>query len=401
MTVCVNCSKHGKTVWEEPATKPALIRSKAFISAPKMQSKKAPAPPTETTVELIENYGSKMKEAREKLGISHEELGKKLNEKISLLRKIETGKMTPDNNLATKLERALKIKLIVPAAEEKEKIPQKIAKDSSRELTLGDLIKLDKQRKNKASNDDWENPHDPDAKITKMKDGRTHLAHKAEHAVDMETGAVVAVTLQPADRGDTSSVQPTVEQVDQNLVAVMLDDKACHQLSEQVGREVVADKGYHSSAVLGWFGEHDIRTYISEPARGRRRWQGNTAEQHSVYANRRRIRGRRGKSLLRRRGELVERSFAHCYDTGGMRRTHLKRHDNILKRLLIHVAGFNLSLILRKLFGWGTARALQGLAARVFAAPERVWRRLLAILARLASYVISRIDVTPDRSIAA
>lgn len=267
--------------------------------------------------------------------------------------------------------------------------------------TRDDLAKLDKSRKNKASNKDWENPFDPDARITKMKDGRTHLAHKAEHAVDMETGAVVAVTLQPADRGDTSSIQPTVEQVDQNLVAVMQDAKACDKLSEQVLREAVADKGYHSNGVLGWFGEHEMRTYISEPDRGRRRWNEDTEAQQSVYGNRRRIRGRRGKSLMRKRGELVERSFAHCYDTGGMRRTHLKQHDNILKRLLIHVAGFNLSLILRKLFGWGTARGLQGLVAPVLAASACVWRRLLAVLARLVDYMTVRINATSTASIAA
>ena len=238
--------------------------------------------------------------------------------------------------------------------------------------TREDLAGIDKKRKNKASNDDWENPHDPDAKITKMKDGRTHLAHKSEHAVDMDTGAIVSVTLQPADRGDTRSVQPTVDQVDKNLVAVMRDDQACHPLSEQVGREVVADKGYHSSAVLGWFGEHDIRTYISEPDRGRRRWKGNTADRRSVYANRRRIRGERGKRLMRKRGELIERSFAHCYDTGGMRRTHLRGHGNILKRLLIHVAGFNLSLVLRRVLGLGTARGLQGLPARLRTAVGRL-----------------------------
>jgi transposase len=267
--------------------------------------------------------------------------------------------------------------------------------------TREDLAKLDKSRKNKASNKDWENPFDPDAKITKMKDGRTHLAHKAEHAVDMETGAVVAVTLQPADRGDTSSIQPTVEQVDKNLVAVMRDGEACDKLSEQVLREAVADKGYHSNGVLGWFGGHEMRTYISEPDRGRRQWKGDSEAQQSVYGNRRRIRGRRGKSLMRKRGELVERSFAHCYDTGGMRRTHLKRRDNILKRLLVHVAGFNLSLILRKLFGWGTARGLQGLVARVFAASERLWRRLLDVLARLVDYMTIRINTTSAVSIAA
>lgn len=101
--------------------------------------------------------------------------------------------------------------------------------------------------------------------------------------------------------------------------------------------------------------------------------KGKTAERDAVYANRRRIRGRRGRRLMRKRGELIERSFAHCYDTGGMRRTHLRRHENILKRLLIHVAGFNLSLILRGLLGKGTARGLQGLAARLLGLWDGFW----------------------------
>ncbi|MEK7756649.1 MAG: transposase, partial [Planctomycetota bacterium] len=259
--------------------------------------------------------------------------------------------------------------------------------------TREDLVRIDKNRKNKGSNEDWEHPHDPDAKITKMKDGRTHLAHKAEHAVDLETGAVVAVTLQPADRGDTTSIEATLQQVDQNLVAVMTDEKACAELSEQVLREAVADKGYHSNAVLKDQREREIRTYISEPDRGRRNWEGKLEECEAVYGNRRRIRGARGKRLMRRRGELVERSFAHCYDTGGMRRTHLREHPNILKRLLIHVAGFNLSLVLRKMLGLGTARGLQGLTAAalrrlaarcadLWAALRALWVDVCRILAR-------------------
>ncbi len=242
--------------------------------------------------------------------------------------------------------------------------------------TREDLAKIDKHRKNKGSNDDWQNPFEPDAKITQMKDGRTHLAHKAEHAVDLKTGAIVAVTLQPADRGDTTSIGETIAQVDANLVAVMKDETACAQLSEQVLREVVTDKGYHSNAVLKDQRENEIRTYLSEPDRGRRDWTDKAEEREAVYANRRRIRGARGKRLLRKRGELVERSFAHCYDTGGMRRTHLKKHGNILKRLLIHAAGFNLSLILRRLLGRGTARGLQDLVARCAAFIFSFWRAL-------------------------
>jgi transposase len=242
---------------------------------------------------------------------------------------------------------------------------ERLAKESGIETpTREDLAKLDRKRKNKASNEDWKSPNDPDAKITKMKDGRTHLAHKAEHAVDMESGAILAVTLQPADRGDTTSLGETLEQAGENIVSVVAAG-AGEQVREEALSEVVADKGYHSNAVVTEHHQPGVRTYIAEPDRGRRDWDGKTAERDAVYANRRRIRGQRGKRLMRKRGELIERSFAHCYDTGGMRRTHLRHHENILKRLLIHVAGFNLSLILRKVFGLGTARGLQGLLARI------------------------------------
>jgi DDE family transposase len=180
----------------------------------------------------------------------------------------------------------------------------------------------------------YDGDYDPDAKITKMKDGRTHLAHKAEHAVDMETGAIVAVTLQPADRGDTTSIEKTLEEARGVLSDIAEDAEAAEELSEEMLSEVVADKGYHSNAVLAEQASLGVRTYISEPKRGSRNWRGKGAEKKAVYANRRRIRGSRGKGLMRQRGELIERSFAHCYETGGMRRTHLRNHPNILKREL-------------------------------------------------------------------
>jgi transposase len=215
--------------------------------------------------------------------------------------------------------------------------------------TREELAKLDRKRKNKASNDDWQSPSDGDARITKMKDGRTHLAHKAEHAVDMEVGAVVAVTLQEAHLGDTTSMKQTLEEARENV----------QQASGDEVREVVGDKGYHSNEVMVELKEQELRSYISEPNRGVRDWEGKSQAKAGVYANRRRIRGNRGKRLLRRRGELLERSFAHCYETGAMRRTHLRGHENILKRLLVHVGAFNLSLIMRKLVGYGTPRGLR------------------------------------------
>lgn len=235
--------------------------------------------------------------------------------------------------------------------------------------TREDLAKIDRKRKNKASNDDWVNPNDPDAKITKMKDGRTHLAHKAEHAVDLDTGAIVGVTLTGADQGDTTTMYDTVAEAAVQLNQVA-DQTTGAAIAQPVVQEVVSDKGYHSNETTRDLRDNEIRTYLSEPDRGRRVWtdkdtgEVKSAEQASVYANRRRIRGRRGKALLRKRGELVERPFAHCYETGGMRRTHLRGHPNILKRLLIHVAGFNLGLVMRQLIGIGKPRRMQdGLGA--------------------------------------
>jgi transposase len=240
--------------------------------------------------------------------------------------------------------------------------------------TRQDLVRIDKDRKNKASNDDWENPHDPDAKITKMKDGTTHLAHKAEHAVDMESGAVLAVTLQGADLGDTTTVVQTIVAAGENLRQVSDDQRVEHKLHEDWLSEAVADKGYHSNDAMVTLEEMGIRSYVSEPDRGRRDWSDQPPEaQDAVYANRRRVRGERGRRLMRKRGELIERSFAHCYETGAMRRTHLRRRDNIAKRLLVHVGGFNLGLVMRQLTGWGKPRRLQGLFALIFALSCGLW----------------------------
>jgi len=232
--------------------------------------------------------------------------------------------------------------------------------------TREDLARIDRKRPKKGSNEDWYNPHDPDAKITRMKDGRTHLAHKAEHAVDMDTGAVVAITLQQAHLGDTTTVYETLAETADQLAQVRDDPEAGEHVACEILQEAVLDKGYHSNEVACDLKELGIRSYVSEPQyRGRRRWKDKAQEQRAVYDNRRRIRGRRGKSLLRKRGELLERPFAHCYETGRMRRTHLKTHASILKRLLIHVAGCNLALVMRTLFGLGTPRGLQGLVSKM------------------------------------
>lgn len=231
--------------------------------------------------------------------------------------------------------------------------------------TRADLSKIDKKRPKKGSNKEWVHPDDPEAKITKMKDGRTHLAHKAEHAVDMETGAVIAVTLHGGTESDTKTIGKTEEQARSVIADVMEDPEAAVQLSDKALSEVVGDKGYHSNEVLKEHHAAGVRTYISEPDRGQRNWQGKPEEKEATYANRRRIRGARGRALLRRRGEILERSFAHCYETGGMRRLHLRGHENALKRVLVHVAAFNLSLLMRKLYSVGKPRVLQGLSGLV------------------------------------
>jgi transposase len=242
------------------------------------------------------------------------------------------------------------------------------------------LARLDRRRKKKASNDDWTSPSDPDAKITKMKDGRTHLAHKAEHAVDVDTGAIVAVTVRGADQGDTSTIGKTLEEAKQQLDAVMEKADEVHPGGVS---EVVADKGYHSDRIMVQLEDEGLRSYVSEPDRGRRKWKGDIVAQQAVYANRRRIRAERGKRLHRMRGELIERPFAHLYETGGMRRTHLRGHTNILKRLLIHAAGFNLGLVMRTAIGVGTPRGLQGALQALLASLARLTSSLGAILDRL------------------
>ena len=246
-----------------------------------------------------------------------------------------------------------------------------------------DLAKLDKNRPHKGSNEEWVNSHEPDARITKspnesatrrgeMKDGRTHLAHKAEHAVDLSSGAVVAITLQAADLGDTTTIGVTLQEAQANAALI----------NERGVEEVVADKGYHSNEVLVDLHEEGVRSYIPEPERGSRNWDGKEKEQKRVYGNRRRMSGRRGKDLQKLRTELAERSFAHMYETGGMRRTHLRKRGNILKRLLIHAVGFNLALLVRSKHGMGKPRTLQGVSDRLLIARIALWT-LYVLLIRL------------------
>jgi transposase len=218
--------------------------------------------------------------------------------------------------------------------------------------TVEDLVRLDRQRRGKRlSNEDWVSPTDPEARIARMKDGTTHLAYKPEHAVDLDSGAVIAAEMHLADAGDTATISDTLEAAQRNLASVGAPP------SPEAPAECVADKGYHSRAVLKDLDGSPWRSRIAEPQRqGFSRWHGDDEARRAVYNNRVRLRSAVGKQALRKRAEIVERSFAHVLDRGGMRRAWLRGRENIHKRYLIHVAGHNLGLLMRLLIGAGTPR---------------------------------------------
>jgi transposase len=223
--------------------------------------------------------------------------------------------------------------------------------------SFDELKRFDKSRKDKkVSNADWESSSDPDSRIAKMKDGTTHLAYKAEHAVDLETEMIVAAEIYYADEGDMHTLEDTVQMAQANLQESGSDVEV---------RDVVADKGYHAAETLETFAEETpYRTYIPEPqlpAGRTHTWTDKPQEQRdAVYANRRRTRGKRGKQLQRKRSEFVERTFAHVCETGGARRTWLQGIGKVCKRYLMAAVAHNLGRLMRELFGMGTPRGLQG-----------------------------------------
>ena len=218
--------------------------------------------------------------------------------------------------------------------------------------TAEDLVRLDRARKGKKlSNEDWVSKSDPEAKIAKMKDGTTHLAYKPEHAVDLDTGAVVAAELHPADEGDTTTLAKTLAAAKERLEAVDLGP------TPEAPAECVTDKGYHSRAVLKALDDGPWKTRIAEPkAKGFARWRGDEAARRAVTNNRARLLSQVARQAFKLRAEIVERSFAHSLDRGGMRRTWLRGRENVHKRYLLHVAGHNLSLLMRQLIGAGTPK---------------------------------------------
>ncbi len=223
-----------------------------------------------------------------------------------------------------------------------------------------ELRRFDKKRKGKKlSNKEWRSSTDPDSRITKMKDTRTHLAYKAENTVDLDTDMVLSADVYHADRADSDTVTSSVVHAQKNLLEAG---------SEASIEELVADKGYHKAQTLSDVQRLGLRTYIPEPAsRYRRRWTDKPAgHKQAVYANRRRVRGDRSKRLQRKRSEYVERTFAHMCETGDGRRTWLRGLEKVTKRYLIQAAARNLGVILRKLFGMGTPRGLQKGLSPVF-----------------------------------
>jgi transposase len=247
--------------------------------------------------------------------------------------------------------------------------------------------RMDRKRKKKTPNEEWVNPHDPEAEVTKMKDGTTHLAYKAEQAVDLDTGAIVAITTHGGAAGDTTSIQETLPAAGV-AVAEQIDTptaQGAYKVHAQGLCEVVTDKGYHSGVGLAEMSE-SVRTYVSVPQQPRRNWEGKAEQQAAVYANRRRVEGQRGKSLLRRRGELLERPFAHQYETGAMRRLHVRGRGNVAKRVLLQAAAFNLALILRSITKAGTPRGLADLKRKIVLALLRVLAALSALSAPLTAH---------------
>lgn len=230
----------------------------------------------------------------------------------------------------------------------------KLAKEAGiAEPTDDQLRQFDRTRKGKkTSNDDWQSPSDPDARITKMKDGTTGLAYKAEHAVDLDTEIVVAADVKPADAADGETAKSTVTDAQGNL-----NDATKHECRIT---EVVADKGYHKTETLAWLDERDIRSYIAQRRDLRnRRWNDKPEGwREAVYENRRRVARDKGKQLQRRRAEVVERSFAHVCATGGARRTWIRGLIEVGKRYLVTVMAHNLGIILRAMIGAGKPREL-------------------------------------------
>lgn len=247
--------------------------------------------------------------------------------------------------------------------------------------TEEDLRRLDRGRKDKkVSNQQWESPTDRDSRIAKMKDGRTHLAYKAEHAVDLTSEAIVATTVTFADKSDPQSGPVTLSLAEANLVLAGSETKIA---------EAVMDKGYHDNNLLTELAEKGVRTYIPERRLKTRHWTDKPVAQEQAFrANRQRVRGKKGRRLNRWRSERCERTFAHVCETGGGRRAWLRGQTNVSKTHTLKCAAYNLGLLLRKVWGMRKPRN----------ADEVVWGGFLAGLAwlTLAAFTVYKMTTRPD-----
>lgn len=281
---------------------------------------------------------------------------------------------------ATTLEANAAMKSIVRKAsgEDWKAYVNRLAKEAGIEdPTDEDLRRFDRKREDKkVSNQEWESKTDPESRIAKMKDGRTHLAYKAEHAVDAESNLVVAAEIYGADEADSATILETLEESQMNLVT----SEGAVEIEA-----VVADKGYHKAETVAELERMEWTPYIAEPRRKKRYawWKRPLVQQRAVYANRRRLKTKRGRKLQRLRSELPERSFAHFCRTGGARRTWLRGRTETAKRYLLTAASHNLGVILRHLIGCGTARSLQG-------APEGILESLLGFIRLILTCLAGR-----------
>jgi transposase len=278
---------------------------------------------------------------------------------------------------ATTLEANAAMKSIVrkDSGEDWKQYLQGLAKAEGMENpTEVDLRRLDRGRKDKkVSNEQWESPSDPDSRIAKMKDGRTHLAYKAEHAVDLASEAIVATTVTFADKSDPQSAPDTLSLAEANLVLAG---------SKTEIAEVVTDKGYHDNGWLADLRARELRTYIPERRQKTRRWTNKPAAYEAAFrANRRRVRGNKGRQLNRWRSERCERTFAHVCETGGGRRSWLRGQTNVSKAHTLKCAAYNLGLLLRKVWGMCKPRSAETRAAGLCLSIWAVWTFTAAITA--------------------
>jgi len=266
--------------------------------------------------------------------------------------------------------------------------------DGIAEPTMEDARRLDRKRKGKkTSNADWKSKTDPDARIAKLKDGRTRLAYKSEHVVDMDTGVVVAAELYPADAGDTATIEESLEKAreaieqasgeerDETNDEPAVEGAAGNTQEERAVIEVVADKGYHRLDLLLSLRESGYRTYIPERKQAVRTWQDKGWDaQQAFYGNRYRTRRQKGKALQRKRGERIERTFAHACETGAIRRVRLRGRENARKRYLAHIAALNLALVMRQALGAGTPRGLAEARKGRFAVAFVIWAVIVDVV---------------------